>query len=122
MSIIITIIIIIIIVVIITCMIILRLATFIYGFYYLFNNLRFNKTQDLKVFSAAHVVASFASSEILKCVDRKIFISLSLYIYIYVWLYSYIYIYIYIWVVEMIVRPPYDDRQPTSERGKRGQH
>ena len=37
------------------------------GFYYHFNNLRFNKSQNINDSSAAHAVISFASSEHLKC-------------------------------------------------------
>ena len=36
--------------------------SFVYGFYYHFNNLRFNTTQHINVFSAAHVLISFVSS------------------------------------------------------------
>ena len=41
------------------------------GFYYHFNNLRFNKSQSIKGCSAAHVVASFVSSEPLNCRSLK---------------------------------------------------
>ena len=40
---------------------------FMYGFYHHFNNLRFNKSRNLNDYSAAHVVVSFVSSELMKC-------------------------------------------------------
>ena len=42
------------------------LATFMYGFYYHFNNLRFNKPQHINDLSAAQGNISFISSDILK--------------------------------------------------------
>ena len=36
------------------------------GFYYHFNNLRFNQSQQINEFPAAHVIVLFALSEILK--------------------------------------------------------
>ena len=38
-----------------------------YGFYYRFNNLRFNNTQHLNDFLAAHVVIKFVSNQIMTC-------------------------------------------------------
>ena len=38
---------------------------FMYEFYYHFNNLRFKRTQNINACSAAHVVISFVSSDIM---------------------------------------------------------
>ena len=43
------------------------LRNLMYRFYYHFNNLHFNKTQHINDLTAANVVVSFVSSELLKC-------------------------------------------------------
>ena len=53
-------------------------ASFVYGFYHHFNNLRFRKSQNLNVCSAAHVAISFC---LRVTIDMK--------------------------GIEMVVRPPY---------------
>ena len=48
----------------------------VYGFCYHFNDLLFSKTQHINDNSAAHVVVSFVSSEILKCRSLKLLLDL----------------------------------------------
>ena len=60
-------------------------AALMYGFYNHFNNLRFKKTRNLDDYSAAHVVISFVSREIMICRLLKLLLAQPMtYIYLYI--------------------------------------